>query len=209
MEIEALSRGDQTRTLIIQSAHDLFLRQGFHGTSMRQIAKGANLALGSLYNHFTSKEEIFRAVFLQFNPYHTIIPSLLQAQGETIEELVSSSARHLLKALKQHPDFLNLMFIEIVEFNNVHISELFNLIFPNALHILNRMSALEPQRLRPIPHLILMRTFLGLFFSYYISEVILAQSAPQEFSTNAMEYLTDIFLHGILKPTPDKHQTGA
>jgi AcrR family transcriptional regulator len=208
MQAEALSRGNQTRTHIIQSAHDLFLQQGYHGTSMRQIAIRSNLALGSLYNHFASKEEIFRAVFLQFNPYQTIIPSLLNAQGETIEELVSDSARRLLAALEKHPDFLNLMFIEIVEFNNAHVSELFNLIFPNAVQIVQRMSAIEPQRIRPIPPLILLRTFLGLFFSYFISEVILAQSAPQEFSINAMDHLTDIFLHGILKPLPGDHQAG-
>lgn len=208
MQDEALSRGNQTRSLIIQSAHDLFLQQGYHGTSIRQIANRSNLALGSLYNHFPSKEEIFRAVFLQFNPYRTIIPSLLNAEGETIEEIVSDSAQRLLDALKDHPDFLNLMFIEIVEFNNEHISELFNLIFPSALQIFNRMSAIKPNHLRSIPPIILMRTFLGLFFSYYISEVILAQDAPKEFSIDAMQYLVDIFLHGILKPSPSDHQAG-
>jgi AcrR family transcriptional regulator len=208
MQAEPLSRGDQTRNLIIQSAHDLFLQQGYHGTSMRQIANRSSLALGSLYNHFISKEEIFRAVFIQFNPYRTIVPSLLKAQGETIEELVGDSARRLLEALKKHPDFLNLMFIEIVEFNNVHVSELFNLIYPNALLIVERITTIEPIRLRPIPPLILLRTFLGLFFSYFISEVILAQSAPQEFSINAMDHLTDIFLYGILEPSSGDHQAG-
>jgi AcrR family transcriptional regulator len=208
MQAEPLSRGDQTRNLIIQSAHDLFLQQGYHGTSMRQIANRSRLALGSLYNHFISKEEIFRAVFIQFNPYRTIVPSLLKAQGETIEELVGDSARRLLEALKKHPDFLNLMFIEIVEFNNVHVSELFNLIYPNALLIVERITTIEPIRLRPIPPLILLRTFLGLFFSYFISEVILAQSAPQEFSINAMDHLTDIFLYGILEPSSGDHQAG-
>jgi AcrR family transcriptional regulator len=208
MQPEILSRGEQTRSAIIQVAHDLFLQQGYHGTSMRQIANHANIALSSLYNHFSSKEEIFRAVFIQFNPYGTVLPSLLQAQGQTIEELVSDSARRLLASLKEHPDFLNLMFIEIVEFKNVHVSELFNRIYPNALQVIERIAAIEPQRLRPIPPLILMRTFLGLFFSYYISEVILAQNAPPEFSTHAMEHLTDIFLHGILLPTPGDHQAG-
>jgi AcrR family transcriptional regulator len=209
MQLESLSRGDQTRTLIIQSAHDLFLQQGYHGTSMRQIASRSGLALGSLYNHFASKEDIFRAVFIQFNPYNTIIPSLLQAQGDTIEELVGDSARRILDALKQHPDFLNLMFIEIVEFKNAHISELFNRIYPDALQFIGRFAQVEPHRLRPVPPLILMRTFLGLFFSYYISELLLAQSAPQEFSLNALSHLTDIFLHGILQPSPGDQLGGA
>jgi AcrR family transcriptional regulator len=206
MQTESLSRGEQTRNAIIQSAHDLFLQQGYHGTSMRQIANQANLALGSLYNHFGSKEDIFLAVFLQFNPYRTILPSLLQAQGDTVEALVRDSARRLLDSLKAHPDFLNLMFIEIVEFKNAHVSELFNRIYPNVLQIVTRIAAIDPQRLRPIPPLILMRTFLGLFFSYYISEIMLAHNAPNEFSAQALEHLTDIFLHGILLPSPDDDQ---
>ena len=50
------SRGERTRAEIIQAAHDLFIQQGYHGTSMRQIAGQAGIALGGLYNHFESKE---------------------------------------------------------------------------------------------------------------------------------------------------------
>ena len=67
-------RGEQTRQAIIQAAHDLFLQQGYHGTSMRQIARNAEIALGGLYNHFASKEEVFEAVFLEYHPYHEVIP---------------------------------------------------------------------------------------------------------------------------------------
>ena len=63
---ESLSRGEQTRNAILQAAHDLFVQQGYHGTSMRQIAKQAGLALGGLYNHFASKEDVFQAATISF-----------------------------------------------------------------------------------------------------------------------------------------------
>lgn len=201
MQVETLSRGDQTRAVIIKAAHDLFLQQGYHGTSMRQIAKNAGLALGGLYNHFQGKEDIFRAVFIKYHPYQTVIPSLMHAQGDSIEELVRDSARRFLESLRKHPDFLNLMFIEIVEFNNVHTGELFSQVYQDALQIIDRIIQTDPKRLRSIPPLILMRTFMGLFFSYYISEIMLVQNAPRDFHINAMDHLIEIFLHGILKPS--------
>ncbi len=80
MTLASLTRGEQTRTTILQVAHDLFIKQGYHGTSMRQIAQQANLALGGLYNHFSSKEQVFKAVFLAFHPYHEVLPLIASAQ---------------------------------------------------------------------------------------------------------------------------------
>ena len=46
------SKGDQTRAALVEAAFELFSRQGYHGTTIRQIAKGVGLTPGSLYNHF-------------------------------------------------------------------------------------------------------------------------------------------------------------
>ena len=52
---ESSTKGERTRQEILQSAHQLFLKNGYHGTSMRQIAEGAGIAVGGIYNHFASK----------------------------------------------------------------------------------------------------------------------------------------------------------
>lgn len=56
---DVISKGELTRESILEGAYQLFLRQGYHGTSMRQIAEEAGIALGGIYNHFSGKEEIF------------------------------------------------------------------------------------------------------------------------------------------------------
>jgi len=63
----------RSRSQIIAVSHRLFLLQGFHGTTMRQIAKHAGVALGSLYNHFADKDDLFSAVFEAYNPYPTLL----------------------------------------------------------------------------------------------------------------------------------------
>jgi hypothetical protein len=45
----------------------------------------------------------------------------------------------------------------------------------------------------------LVRTFLGLFFAYKLTEIVFEQPALPEFSENDLDYFIDIYLHGILK----------
>ena len=43
---------------IATAALSLFLQNGYHNTSVREIAQKAGLSVGSVFNYFTSKEEI-------------------------------------------------------------------------------------------------------------------------------------------------------
>ncbi len=53
---------EDTKDKIVNVATKLFSRFGFHKTSMDEIAKIARKAKGSLYYHFSSKEELFKEV---------------------------------------------------------------------------------------------------------------------------------------------------
>ncbi len=198
MHVSAPTKGEQTRTTILQCAHDLFIKQGYHGTSMRQIASGAHIALGGLYNHFSSKEQVFEAVFLAFHPYHEVFPLIASARGANLEQLVHDAVRGMAQVVEGRPDFMNLMFIEVVEFKSVHAQQLFGTLFPQGTQILQHFAASYPEQIRPIPSPMVVRTFLGLFFGYYLTEIILAPGAPPEFRENARQYFVDIYLHGIL-----------
>ncbi len=197
---ESLSRGELTREQIIVAAQDLFISQGYHGTSMRQIAGQVGIALGGLYNHFSSKEAVFEAVFERYHPYREVIPALLEAQGDTIEDVIRNAADEMLAAINRRPKFLNLMFIEIVEFNSVHVQALFTRIFPMAVQVAQRFQGMAPDRMRSIPIALIIRSFFGFLFAFLISEYIFASKAPPEFTENGMEAMLDIYLHGILNP---------
>ncbi|MBP7063324.1 TetR/AcrR family transcriptional regulator [Ferrovibrio sp.] len=56
------SRALARRRIIITEAAKQFVKQGFDGTSMRDIAAASGIMAGSLYYHFASKEELFVAV---------------------------------------------------------------------------------------------------------------------------------------------------
>jgi len=201
MNNETKSRGEITRGQIVNAAYKLFLHQGYHGTSMRQIAADAGVTASAIYNHFSNKEEIFQAVFLENHPYQELLPALMAAEGETVETLVRDMAAKMVDALNRRPNFLNLMFIEIVEFESEHSMQIYRSITPQVSAVIQHMIETDRTSLRTIPAMILIRSFIGLFFSYYLTDEILnpRSDLPAEFGENAMGYFIDIYLHGILR----------
>jgi len=197
MKEETHSKGERARMSIMDAGYQLFIEQGYHATSMRQIARGAGLALGSIYNHFPGKEEIYKAILADRHPYHQILPVLLAAEGDTVEEFVHNAARALIDELGQHPDFLNLVLIEIVEFEGRNVPALFQAIIPNMMGLGERFIRVKG-RVRPIPMPVLLRAFLGMFFSYYITDILVGDVMPADMHANAFDQFVDIFLHGVL-----------
>jgi AcrR family transcriptional regulator len=166
---------------------------------MRQIAKRAGLALGGIYNHFSSKEDIFAAIVMDKHPYKQILPLILAAEGDTVEEFVHSAAQAMVFELGKQPDFLKLMFIEIVEFNGKHVNLLVREVAPKILPVFEKLVKVR-KNLRSIHPAILLRSFLGMFFSYYITEILLKGSVVAKLMPkNSFEQFVDIYLHGILK----------
>ncbi len=55
-------QSEATRERIIAAATQLFLRKGYFGTSIADIASEVKVTKGALYHHFEGKEAIFSAV---------------------------------------------------------------------------------------------------------------------------------------------------
>jgi AcrR family transcriptional regulator len=197
MQAETLSKGERTRQTIIEAAYELFLEQGYAATSMRQIAERTGLALGGIYNHFENKQAIFSELIIDRHPFHQVLPLLQAASGKTVEEFVHNAARSMLDELGRRPDFIKLMFIELVEFEGRDFPEMFKVVFPQILPLIQRFQASEG-RMRPIPTFILFRAFLGLFFSFYMTEFLLAGTPAAVIQENALDHFVEIFLHGVM-----------
>jgi AcrR family transcriptional regulator len=197
---QVISKGERTRQAIEDAALALFMEQGYHATSMRQIAERAGLALGGIYNHFSGKEELFEGIIMDKHPYREVLPAVLAVEAESPEEFVRQAAHEMVHGLGKRPDVLKLMFIEIVEFNGRHISGLFGQILPQLLPLFEKYGRLR-KGIRPIPAAVLLRSFLGLFFAFYITEQFIKGSIIKKLMPkNTFELFVDIYLYGILKP---------
>jgi AcrR family transcriptional regulator len=95
-----------TRERILDVALDLFTRQGFDGTSLRQIAEELGLTKAALYYHFESKDDILLALHMRLHEFgrEALLemaegPITLQLWGELLDEIVDAT-------LAQRPLFL-------------------------------------------------------------------------------------------------------
>jgi len=196
---EKMKKGQATRIAIEDAAIELFMEQGYHATSMRQIADRAKLALGGIYNHFKSKEEIFEAIVVDKHPYKKILPLIEKAEGDTLEEFIGNAARIVINELTSQQYYVKLLLIEIAEFNGVHGSALIKEIAPNILPVFEKIVKTRKE-LRITSPVILLRSFIGMVLSYMITEIIISNSILNKMMPkNIMDAYVDIYMHGILK----------
>ncbi len=197
---DGLTKGERTRQAVMDAAYSLFLENGFSATSMRQIAERAGLALGGIYNHFSSKDEIYQALIINKHPYIRIFPLLERAPGKTIEEFIRNAVRLMQEELGRDPNFIKLIFIEIVEFNGKHFPKLLELIFPIALPLIQRFSTPDSGVRDNLSSLKLIRILMGNFIAFYLTELLISNtSIPSGLREVTLDDFLEIYLHGILE----------
>jgi AcrR family transcriptional regulator len=195
---DSLSKGETTRLAIEDAAIDLFMEQGYHATSMRQIADLVGLALGGIYNHFASKDEIFEAIIVDKHPYRRILPLVLEASGETAEEFLRNAFKITVAEIGKNPVYMKLMMIELVEFNGKHGASMLKEVTPEVLPVFEQMLKIR-KGLRMTNPAMFLRSFFGMIISYFITEMVTVNSVVSKLMPkDATDVYLDVYLHGIL-----------
>jgi AcrR family transcriptional regulator len=70
-------RQERGRFEILEAAAPLFAMHGYHGMSMRDLARATGMSLANLYNYFAAKEDL--AFALQTRAFETLIDSAEEA----------------------------------------------------------------------------------------------------------------------------------
>ena len=61
-QVKNLALVEQRRRQIVDASVVLFIENGFHKTTTRQIAKASRISIGSLYEYIATKEDILYLV---------------------------------------------------------------------------------------------------------------------------------------------------
>ncbi len=152
----------------------LFCAQGFHGTSMREIAERSRVSLGNIYNYYRTKDELFTSIV---NHYGEVMnqerEKLLDAVRDPFDpRQIQKLARLIRGVVNRHRDFWLLMYVDVSEFGNRHFKKFFSGLtnyfrthyaveFSNAA-VKNRLNGLDPA--------IVFSAMWMQFFNYFLVE---------------------------------------
>jgi len=96
---------EQGRQEILEAAMALFGEKGFHGVSMHEIAERSGFAVGTLYNFFASKEELYNALMgvCVAGVAEVLMPILEDTQAGPLEKVRRVIAAHEQLVQKNAP----------------------------------------------------------------------------------------------------------
>ena len=83
-----------TRQRIVDAASQLFWTQGYEATSIHDVAEAADVAVGTLYLHFSGKADV---ALVQFQQWMTDLVATLEArpERETPDQMLAATLRAL------------------------------------------------------------------------------------------------------------------
>jgi AcrR family transcriptional regulator len=96
-------RQEQTRAQLLEAALRVFLRRGFHGASLDEIAEEAGYTTGAVYSNFKGKDDLFLAVLEAEAQRRFPLHSALMLDAPSIEEGLRASAREMARYAREHP----------------------------------------------------------------------------------------------------------
>jgi AcrR family transcriptional regulator len=85
-------RAEQTRTIIVKAAAELFDRYGYDSASLRDIVARAKVAKGAVYFHFPTKEDLAHAIMdLQHSSFSRAMADMDRKGYSSLEVLIRAT----------------------------------------------------------------------------------------------------------------------
>lgn len=94
---------------ILEAALELFAHQGFHNTTISQIAKRAGVSKGLIYNYFSSKEDLVGGIIKQAMDTGEEIMSTIKDPALDPYEAVDRSIDDIFVLVQENPTYWKLL----------------------------------------------------------------------------------------------------
>lgn len=196
----------ERRARIEEAAKELFIKRGFHATSMRDIAARAGTSLGNLYNYYRTKESILESIIAR---YQKVIDTRLRAMLDEIRdpfdaEDLARFGQRVKELVADHADYWLLMYIDVLEFENRHFRKMF-------VDLAHNMRQRFGERFKQLkrsgalydgvdPAVGFTAAYMQ-FFNYFLVERLFGGDRHFGLSDErVIAHLTEIFRRGVLHP---------
>jgi AcrR family transcriptional regulator len=188
-----------TRDKILKAAQNLFARNGYDGTTTKELAEKAGIAEGTLFRHFTNKKAILVEVATQ--GWIELLTDLLTELSEMASyEAISHMMYKRMLRLGKNYDMMRVCFMEVQSHPDLRDriqSEVVDKMTSVAEAFFQ--TAMERGVYRQMNPRVIAQVFLGMFVVAGFSHETISQpgASPQDMKDMA-EGLADIFLNGVL-----------
>jgi AcrR family transcriptional regulator len=183
-----------TRTMILEITEQLLERTGFAGTSMEAVSLAAGITKGTLYYHFTSKDELITTMLHGVLDRERKITQAALANAQTARAQLEAMAV-LSFSRQQHTQRIMMMVTDAQRFLPAHLwQELFARFMSEAHAPLENIMkfGIENQEFEPHDTQFSAWAFMGLLSQ--LAEPQISVSKP-----NMVQELLDFVIHGIGK----------
>lgn len=103
------SNKETNRAAILEAAKRVFLESGFDAVTIRDVIRQTELAAGTFYNYFRSKEELLRALIEERVLQFTEELKAVRRQARSLDEFLHGAYLAAFTAIVQEPVLYNLM----------------------------------------------------------------------------------------------------
>jgi len=104
---------------VLQVAQALFAERGYHGSSLRDIAKRIGIKAPSLLHHFPSKQQLYLAVLDKMFESLEDAANALAIGRESRQERMRQAVGDAVDFIASHPDFVRIMWKEMADESGV------------------------------------------------------------------------------------------
>ncbi|NEN87427.1 MAG: TetR/AcrR family transcriptional regulator [Okeania sp. SIO3H1] len=189
----------QTRTKILQAAQKLFAKYGYDGTTIRDLAKKAGVAEGTLFHHFTNKKAIL--IELATQGWVEILTDLLTELSEMSSyKAVAQVMRRRMLNMSRNADMMKVCFLE-AQFHPELRDKIQSEVIEKMTDVAEAFFATAMERgvYRQMNPKLVARVFLGMFaIAGFSQKTLLEPDASPQAMQEMAEGLADIFLNGVL-----------
>ena len=102
-------RKERTKAELIDAARSVFLRRGFHGASLDEIAEEAGYTKGAVYSNFDGKDDLFLAILGDYFRRRAEAYVGIVFDHDDIEESYRAVARFWREANEAEPEWARLI----------------------------------------------------------------------------------------------------
>jgi AcrR family transcriptional regulator len=200
---ETPARRDR-REDILKASLNLFAEKGFHGTSMRDIARAAGIAEGLIYHYFASKRDLFRAIIEEYSflPLLRTLPEL--AEQLDLRALLIVFARGFFDVLRQNTQLTRLLLQEVQVFPEEKEVFFADAVAQSITELAGILDARMGDRVRGhVDPQVAARLFFNALLAFFVEQEILGgkHMLPAD-EQSYVEHLVDMFVRRLGAGSP-------